>query len=392
MADAMVMESGNAVELNKTGLFDWHQSHGAKMTPFSGWDMPLQYTKVLEEHHAVREKAGLFDISHMGLLVLQGAGVNQVLTELDALVGQDLSTLVPGKAVYTHLLLKTGGVIDDVIIYSLPEAIPLPGFEQCLLICNAGTTQKVMAHLNQQLSGKGISVMWLNNPTDTDGTSFIALQGPQFKSILTASPNWNDSFLPGRFWIAPAMLWDVPVLISRTGYSGEDGVEIIIPNAHITTIWEKLVKAGATPIGLAARDTLRLEAAYPLYSHELADDINPLEAGLGWAVKLQKPAEFWGKDALNAWKASTEAKRRLLGFRLDQKVIPRHGDEIRSLEGELLGVVTSGSISPSLGYPIGLGFVTSIKPYPIGGLINIAIRGKLVTGTVVERPFYKSAR
>lgn len=183
----------------------------------------------------------------MGLLVLQGAGATDVLSKLDVLVGNDLSTLTPGKAVYTHLLLKTGGVIDDVIIYYLPDELPLPGFEQCMLICNAGTTQKVITHLNNELSGKGIRVTWMNNPADANGNSFVALQGPQFKSVLMASPGWDESFLPGRFWLAPAKLWDAPVLVSRTGYSGEDGVEIVIPNTFITQIWDNNFTAQPKP-------------------------------------------------------------------------------------------------------------------------------------------------
>jgi len=367
--------------LKCTPLSRIHAGHGAKMVPFGGWDMPLQFSKVLEEHHAVRNACGLFDISHMGLLSVHSGDATLTQVALDALVPQDLSVLYPGKAVYTQLLNPEGGIIDDIIVYWMPETAHFGEFSEWLVICNASNTDTVIAWLKTHLPQQ-IQIDYMNATF-----SLLALQGPKFKSILDACGLTPSEPLPKRFHIGEYTLCNQLVLLSRTGYTGEDGVEIIISSQEVAVLWETLLEKDVKPVGLAARDTLRLEAAYPLHGHELSEDITPLEAGLGWSVRLDTHGNFIGKAALLAQRANGST-RHFTCFVMQQKSIPRAGDKFLALDGRVMGFVTSGSISPTLDKPIGVGYIEGDTPLAPGTVISVEIRGNALPAMVVERPFY----
>ena len=373
---------------SKTPLYENHVARGARMVDFAGWQMPLQYGKVLEEHHAVRQAAGLFDISHMGLVIVRSGDVELTRHFLDRLVPQNLQKLVPGKAVYTQFLTETGGIIDDLIIYMLPEVQDaFAPFQEFLVICNASNTQKdvdwMKAHA-KLMGASDIVVDWLKD------FSLFALQGPQFDDIL-ARTGYDSDHLPKRFHIQEAPIQDVPALLSRTGYTGEDGVEIIVPNAYAEHLWELLMELGRPlgikPIGLGARDTLRLEAAYPLHGHDISEEDTPLEAGLAWSVKLDKPVDFIGKDALLKQKESG-LPRQFVCFTLSGKSIARQHDRILK-DGVDIGEVTSGSISPLFNVPIGMGYVKRGSIAGPGDHLQIKVRKTEQDAEVVERPFYQ---
>lgn len=373
--------------LQRTPLYSHHLAHGAKLVGFGGWDMPLQFSKVLEEHHAVRNAAGLFDISHMGILSVRSGNAQDTMNALDALVPQDLTKLYPGKAVYTQLLNESGGILDDIIVYQMPSSLPhFPELNEWMVICNASNTQKVMSWLNSHLPN-GVEVTWCNNIY-----SLLALQGPAFQQVLVACGLGADQVLPKRFHIGEYTLNKTPVLLSRTGYTGEDGVEILVSASAVEELWKELLECGAPvglkPVGLAARDTLRLEAVYPLYGCELAETITPLEAGLEWSVKLEKPGDFIGKQALRDQK-TRGLTRHFVCFEALKKSIPRQHDLLYDEGGNPVGEVTSGSISPTLDKPIGVGYVTTPTPPEPGHHLKVSIRGNLVDAVVVERPFYR---
>jgi aminomethyltransferase len=371
----------------KTALYENHVAKGAKMVDFAGWQMPLQYGKVLDEHHAVRRTAGLFDISHMGLVVVQGDSVESVRIFLDRLVPQNLQKLSPGKAVYTQFLNPQGGIIDDIIVYELPPVENMPGFESFLVICNASNTQTDMDWMREQaqlLNMSDIHVILLS-----ERYSLFALQGPLFSDALTRT-GFESDHLPKRFRIAEAQIQGIPVLISRTGYTGEDGVEIVVPTEQAEHLWNLLLDlgrpVGIKPIGLGARDTLRLEAAYPLHGHDISEDDSPLEAGLGWSVKLDKPGDFIGKTALLKQRVEGLDKE-LFCFTINKRTIARQHDVILK-DGNPVGKVTSGSISPLFNVPIGMAYISRGLVGP-GDQIQIRVRGVDVDAEIVERPFYQ---
>jgi aminomethyltransferase len=370
----------------RTPLFKNHQRRGAKIVDFSGWDMPLQYSKVLEEHHAVRNAAGLFDISHMALVVVksQDGNLETVRRFLNSLVPQDLTKLVPGKAVYTQFLNENGGILDDIIIYQLPEACSLDRFSQFLVICNAGNADLDLGWMNQH-KPQGIDIDFVS-----DAYALFALQGPKFSAVLNRFSVTQDS-LPKRFHVGEFQMNNTPVLLARTGYTGEDGVEIIVPVKQAEALWDALLthgeQDGLKPIGLAARDTLRLEAAYPLHGHDISDKDTPLEAGLGWSVKLNQEADFIGKAALLKQKESG-LSREFFCLKLKKKTIARQHDAILK-NGETVGEVTSGSISPLWNEPIAMGYIKRGVVTGMGDLVQVQVRGSLVDAELVERPFYK---
>lgn len=357
------------------------------MVDFAGWQMPLQYGKVMEEHHAVREVAGLFDISHMGLVTVSSGDLEATRTFLEGLVPQNLAKLKPGKAVYTQFLTEQGGIIDDIIIYQLPELAHLTEFQEFLIICNASNTPKDMAWMQSHADAAQFSNLKIKLH---DQYSLFALQGPDFAHIL-ARTGYDTDHLPKRFWLAEAQIQGTPVLVSRTGYTGEDGVEIIVPADKASALWDLLLDLGRPlelrPIGLGARDTLRLEAAYPLHGHDISENDSPLEAGLGWSVKLDKPADFIGKDALLRQQAQGLEKE-FFCFTLNKRTIARQHDAILK-NGEPVGEVTSGSISPLFNVPIGMGYIRSGSGLGPGDIIQIRVRGTDVDAEIVERPFYQ---
>ncbi len=378
--------------LKNTSLSKLHSDAGAKMVEFSGWNMPLQFSKVLEEHHTVRENVGLFNISHMALVNISSpnSNIEESRAFLNQLVPQDLSTLYPGKAVYTQFLNEKGGIIDDIIIYMLPESVQLSGFSEFLVICNAGNTDIDLQWMNQH-KPDGIKISLQSD------YALLALQGPKFSKVLETLGISTEN-LPKRFHLEQQSLklsgQSLDIITCRTGYTGEDGVELIIHNNSAEALWKSLLDAGESegikPIGLAARDTLRLEAAYPLHGHDISTNYSPLEAGLGWSVKLKQETNFIGKVALLQQKEEG-LKQKFYCFKLNKRSIARQHDLIFDNDKEI-GIITSGSISPTLGEPIAMGYIkmdSASKKYELGDKIQIQIRGKNVDADIVSRPFYK---
>lgn len=342
------------------------------MMPFGGWNMPVQYAGIKAEHQAVREQAGMFDISHMGKFWLEGPNV---LTALQGLVPSDLHRLKPGQAKYTVFLNEQAGVIDDLIVYFLGES---DGIEQVIVIVNAATTQKDKRWITQHLPPTLTFEDW------SEERVLIAIQGPKAIAILQ-SMTTNDLSAIKNYRHAWGNIAGHDCWFARTGYTGEDGFEVMIPAAIGVEVWQKLQENGVSPCGLGARDTLRLEAAMALYGQDVDDKTTPLEAGLGWLIHADK-GDFIGKAALMAQKAQG-VSRKLVGLRMEGRAIARHDYPV-VVDGNEVGIVTSGSVSPTLGGAIALAYVSQDFA-KIGQTVNIIIRGKENPATVVERPFYK---
>ncbi len=365
-------------ELNKTPLFEQHVSLGAKMVPFSGYSMPIQYQGIVAEHKAVREACGLFDVCHMGEIHITGPNAHAFV---DGLVTNDLSRVALGQAMYTCACRESGGIVDDLIVYKHAQ-------DDILIVCNASNRAKFWAHLQEQAQGKdGLTLV-----DESDETGLIALQGP--KALLTLEE--SDDNLKGlsetlkTFRFEKTTLGGAPVTIARTGYTGEDGVEIFCQNEDAPRIWQRLMAAGEphgiVAAGLGARDTLRLEARLSLYGNELSEEINPLEAGLGWTVKLDS-GDFLGKAALERIKAEG-LTRRIVGFEVTGRGSARAGYALLDSAGKNVGVCTSGGPSPTLGRPIGLGYLP-VEMSGVGTEFLVDARGKQLAAKVVKTPFYK---
>lgn len=362
-----------AADLKVTPLVQVHEGLGARMVPFAGWRMPVQYTSVLAEHRAVRSHAGLFDLSHMGELWLTGP---DALANLQNLTSNDASSLPDGRAQYTLLLNERGGVIDDILIYRLAA-------DRFLLVVNAANIDKDAAWIESHLTGN------VQLTDRSPQTALLAVQGPHAQAILQ---RLTDLALPELrpFRFIEGRIAERNALISRTGYTGEDGFELYIDAADAPTLWDALSRAGGAdglvPVGLGARDTLRLEARLCLYGNELTEEVTPLEAGLDPFVKLQK-GDFIGREALVKQQAEG-VTRRLVGFVMEERGIPRHGYGI-TVDGQLVGQVTSGSLAPSLEREIGLGYVSTAYTAP-DTPIWIDIRGKPRRAKVVAGRFISS--
>lgn len=347
------------------------------MVPFAGWEMPVQYRGITQEHHAVRAAVGLFDVSHMGELFFEGPNAQRVV---DALVTNDASQLAVGRALYTVACNAAGAILDDLIVYRLAEA-------QMMIVCNASNLDKLRAHFAEQTRGQAGCTF----SDRSDETALLALQGPRSREILVALGAPEAFLALTRFGVARGALAGIELTVARTGYTGEDGYELFCPSPAAPKLWAALVDAGRAfelePIGLGARDTLRLEARLSLYGHEIDETTNPFEAGLGWVVKLDK-GEFLGRDALRAQEAEL-ARRKLVGFEMVGRGIARQGYRIVDVTGATeLGSVTSGAPSLSLGKNIGLGYVPPSQS-AIGTRFGIDIRGKIAEAQVVATPFYK---
>lgn len=349
-----------------TPLHDLHLQLGARMVPFGGWEMPVQYSGLSSEHQAVRTGAGIFDISHMGKFRLSG---RHLLRQLQALVPSDLSRLKPGDARYTLLLNAQAGIIDDVIFYCR-------GADDWVIIANGATADKDNIWLQQHLDT-------VFSDCTTEET-LLALQGPQAVQILQPFTD-ADLGRVGRFAHVETRILACPAFIARTGYTGEDGFEIMMPVEGGRALWQRLVELGVPPCGLGARDTLRLEAAMHLYGQDMDESTTPLEASLGWVIDWEKPP-FLGQDVLEEQKRSG-VTRRLVGFTMHARAIARHGYSIW-VGGERVGIVTSGTLPPTLNRPIGLGYVPAASAR-VGSEIQVEIRGQLVPASVVKRPFYQ---
>jgi aminomethyltransferase len=351
------------------------------MIPFAGWMMPVQYSGIINEHKAVRNAAGLFDLGHMGQVDVSGPGATDFLQYITT---NDVTTLAPGEAHYSLLPNEQGGVVDDIIIYRRPSG---DGFMVCI---NASNRDKDVAWMQKWAAVR--SDLDVRVVDISDETGMIAIQGPVAAEIVQRIAD-RDLLGEQYFSWKAATVGGVATMAARTGYTGEDGFEFYTAIAEIGTLWDALFSAGSgdglVPVGLGARDTLRLEARMPLYGQELADDINPLEAGLGWAVKLEK-GEFVGSTHISAMKEAGPP-RRTVGFKLTERSgSPRSHYEVR-VEGHSVGVVTSGAMSPTLGENIGLALIER-EAAGVGKPLEIIIRDKPVAAVQVKTPFYKRER
>ena len=365
-------------ELSRTPLHDRHLALGARMVPFAGWEMPVQYSGIIREHQAVRSAAGLFDLGHMGQVDVRGPGA---LSYLQAITTNDVAALDPGEAQYSLLPNEQGGVIDDIIVYRRPDG------DGYMVVVNASNRDKDVAWMQRQ---REIRTDLDVTVEDISGrTGMIAIQGPRAEAIAQRLSSVDLSSL-GSFAWRSAKIAGVRAMVARTGYTGEDGFEIYTDGARIGEVWDALLKEGGqeglVPVGLGARDTLRMEARMPLYGQELADDIGPLEAGLGWAVKLDK-GDFVGRERIAAMKEAGPP-RRTVGFRLLERAgSPRSHYPVQA-DGREIGHVTSGGMSPTLGENIGLALIE--REYAgVGKPLDVVIRDKPVPAVQVKTPFYK---
>ena len=360
--------------MKQTSLHETHRAAGATMVPFAGWDMPVSYAGTIGEVAAVRSGAGLFDVSHMGEVTVRGAGAFEFV---QSVTSNDVSKLAPGKAQYSLLLNEQGGIIDDIIVYCRAA-------NDYLIVLNAGCKDKDWAWLQGQAGDKPNLAL-----TDiSDETALIAVQGPQAVSLVSALAGSGLGPL-GRFQFADLPLADLPLpsgdaMLSRTGYTGEDGFEIFCGWADAPLLWKTLTERGAVPAGLGARDVLRLEAAYPLYGHELDAETGPFESGVGWAVKRGK-GRFVGSDALTVGKPN----RRLVGLRMDERAIPREHYTVYDSEGAEAGLTTSGTWSPTVKAGIAMARI-SAPLAEVGTHLAVDIRGRRAPATVVSLPFYRN--
>ncbi|WP_256104044.1 glycine cleavage system aminomethyltransferase GcvT [Streptomyces sp. ODS05-4] len=361
-----------------TALDAVHRALGATMTDFAGWDMPLRYGSERDEHQAVRTRAGLFDLSHMGEITVTGP---QAAALLDfALVG-NISSVATGRARYTMICQEDGGILDDLIVYRLEE-------QRYMVVANASNAQTVLDALTARAAGFDAEVR-----DDRDAYALIAVQGPASPGILA---ELTDADLDGLKYYAglPGTVAGVPALIARTGYTGEDGFELFSAPEHAETLWTALTEAGAEagliPCGLSCRDTLRLEAGMPLYGHELTTALTPFDAGLGRVVKFEKDGDFVGRAALEAAaeRAAAKPPRKLVGLVAEGRRVPRAGMSVVA-GGEAVGEVTSGAPSPTLGKPIAMAYVDAAHAEPGAPGVGVDIRGAHEPYEVVALPFYK---
>jgi aminomethyltransferase len=362
--------------LRRTSLYPEHVALGARIVPFAGWEMPIQYTGIVDEHQAVRSAAGLFDVSHMGELRLRGPYSAHVV---DYLVTGDAGKLVDGQAMYTCACNERGTILDDLIVYRR-------GQEDWLVVCNGANRSKIAAHFAHAAENH------CDYEDESDATALIALQGPRAFDVLGAVGSGELSSLKS-FHFREAIVAGVATTSARTGYTGEDGVEIFCPWDAAPAIWRALLTAGVPmglkPVGLGARDTLRLESRLSLYGNDIDETTNPLEAGLGWIVALHK-SDFVGAETLRRI-AETPLARKLVGFEMTGRGIARHGYPLRESSGREVGVCTSGSPGPTVGKNIGLGYLPA-ELSAIGTPFLVDCRGKNVEAVVVKTPFYKRAK
>ena len=358
-------------DLKKTPFYDIHVKLGARMVDFAGFSMPVQYESIIKEHETVRSKAGIFDVSHMGEFLLEGS---EVIDFLQYIMINDLNLLEPSKGQYSCMCYENGTVVDDLVYYE--EA-----FDRFRMIVNAGNIEKDFQWLNEHISGKDVKITNLSSKRCR-----LAFQGPKSDEYLQPLVDIDLSTIK-RFFFAHCKLNGMPIFIARTGYTGERGFEISFDNEYAENIWGELIKAGASPAGLGARDSLRLEATYSLYGHEINDSITPVEAGLFWLVKPKEGLEYIGKNVLI--KQKTEGTdRTIVGLNLMDRGIIRDGFKI-SKNGNEIGYVTSGGYSPTLKKTIGLGLIK--KQYKEEGTeLEIEVRNKLLKGVVVSTPFYRN--
>ena len=355
----------------QTFLHDKHVALGARMVDFAGWDMPVQYTSIIDEHKTVREAVGLFDVSHMGEVIVYG---EDALPYLNKLVPQDVTKLVDSKAVYCQLTNKQGGIIDDLIIYKLED-------KKYLIIANASRIDEDLNWMVRNKCGFDVSIV-----NESHNYSLLAVQGPKACELIK---KLGVNELPPFFSIKRGELFNINLWISRTGYTGEDGVEIMVRNEFSEYLWDKLLEAGKEfgikPIGLGARDTLRLEAALHLYGNDLDENTTPIEAGLAWSVCKNKTEDYNGKAKIEE-QLKNGVEKKLIGLKMLDKSIARHGYDV-FYNNEKIGVITSGGISPIRGDNIALAYIKNLDNLAVGSTIQVSIREKLHDAEIIKRPF-----
>lgn len=354
----------------RTPLYQWHVDHKARMVPFGGWDMPVQYAGVVAEHKAVRSAAGLFDISHMARVSVGGP---DALAFLEAVFTNSVATMKSDQVRYGLVCNEAGGILDDVLVYRWPY-----GFS---VVVNASNRTKILAWFETHRQGKDVEVV-----DQTDRTAMVAVQGPKAVELVAGMFD-NDLSKLKYYYATPTLYCRQPCVASRTGYTGEDGFEVIVENELALSLWTEFVSRGAVPCGLGARDTLRLEAAMPLYGHELNEDTNPIQAGLGWAVKLDK-GEFIGRAALAAAPATKPVR---VGLEIEGKRAAREGSPLLDADGEPAGTITSGSFCPWLDKSLAMAYVRR-DVASVGTPLDADVRGSTLAATVVPLPFYKRAK
>jgi aminomethyltransferase len=360
--------------LKRTPLYDKHVALGAKMVPFGGWDMPVQYTGIKDEHNTVRARAGLFDVSHMGEFEVRGPNLVSFINYVSA---NDASKLDVGQAQYSMFLNAQGGTIDDIIVYRVGE-------EYALIVVNAGNIEKDWAHVSAVAEGfEGVTV---TNRSDDYG--LLAIQGPNAVELINSLTDIDVSEIQ-YYGVREAQIGDFKVIVARTGYTGEDGFELFVQGQEAAALWDRLLEEGKelglAPAGLGARDTLRLEASMPLYGHELNDDTSPIEAGLGYFVAKQ--GDYIGAERQRELRKGPLG-RKLVMLKLTDRGIAREGYKIYNAEGEEIGQVTSGSMTPYLNVAIAQAYVHPDYS-KVDSTVYIDIRGKHIPAVVVTRPFYK---
>jgi aminomethyltransferase len=363
--------TGNAT--NRTPLYERHVALGGRMVDFGGWDLPQQYTSIRDEHLAVRKVAGLFDISHMGRLYVEGSGAEAYLQRLFT---NDIAKLDQRHAMYTLMCKEDGGVVDDLVVYRQDR-------DRFLVVVNAANREKDVAWMHEHIDA-GVSLV-----DRTSEVSLIAFQGPRSAELLPDGSTDTEG-IP-YFGFRPGELAGIPVLLSRTGYTGEDGFEFFIDADQVGRVWDAILEAGADagvlPAGLGARDATRLEAALRLYGNDMDETVNPYEAGLGWTVKLGK-GDFVGRSAL-AKVREEGPQRTLIGLKTEPSSIPRHGAAVIG-GGHRAGVVTSGTHSFFLGHPIALAMV-EVPSFRVGDKVAVKVRGREAPAEVVKLPFYRGS-
>jgi aminomethyltransferase len=372
-SDRQAPASGQQTPLKRTPLYKVHSALGAKIVPFAGFEMPVQYsTGITAEHKAVREKAGLFDVSHMGEFIVRGS---QAVDFVNYVTTNDVAALEPGQAHYSTILREDGTIVDDCLVYRADDRV--------LMVVNGSNIDKDWAHISRFL--KKFPDAKLENISDD--IALLALQGPDAARILQQHTDVDLSMIKYYEFVTGKIAGVDKVYISRTGYTGEDGFELYTPAQHAEKIWSALTASGeVTPAGLGARDSLRLEMGMALYGNDLDDTTTPLEAALGWLVKMKK-GDFVGRDALQRQK-DKGLGRKLVGFTTPERSFPRHGYPV-FVNGEPSGEVRSGTMSPTLGIPIGTAYVPPEAAVE-GSALEIEIRGKRVPAVVQKMPFYKN--
>lgn len=368
------MEPTKPTALKRTPLHARHYATGAKMVPFGGWDMPLEYSSIAAEHLAVRERAGLFDVSHMGQIEIAG---DQALAAVQRVTSNDASRLQPGQAQYAGLLTTQGTFVDDLLVYRLAPS-------HFLLVVNASHIEKDFAHIAAHITPVGDAVA----VNTSSRYALIAIQGPQAARVLQPLTGIDLAAMK-YYWFATGEVANVRATVSRTGYTGEDGFEVFVPPTSADRVWLALLEAGRSvdvlPCGLGARDTLRLEAAMRLHGNDIDETTTPLEADLGWIVGWKKP-DFIGADALRAQRAAG-VQRRLVGLEMLQPGIARPGHTVLHAE-QSIGTVTSGTLTPYLKKAVALAYLP-VDRAAVGAEVDVDVRGRRVRARVVTLPFYK---